>query len=176
MIQRHLDYFLISDILQENVKNVDILPVICADHSSIMLRFSDLQKYNRGSSYWKFNNALLSDTLYINSMKEEIDEFFRMIFFRDDPRLHWDFMKFKIKEFTRKYSSEKKKKDVAERSDLECKLKNLSDILNTNSSDETRKECEDCKNILESFYANITKGLILRSKAEWYEKGKNTRT
>ena len=48
-------------------------------------------------------------------------------------------MKFKIKEFTRKYSSEKKNKDVAERSDLECKLKNLSDILNTNSSDETKK-------------------------------------
>ena len=83
-------------------------------------------------------------------------------------------MKFKIKEFTRKYSSEKKKKDVAERSDLERKFKNLSQILNANSSDETRKEYEDCKNRLESFYDNITKGLILRSKAEWYEKGEKS--
>ena len=58
-------------------------------------------------------------------MKEKIDEFYRMNFFRDDPRLNWEFMKFKIKEFTRKYSSEKKKRDVAERSDLERKLKNL---------------------------------------------------
>ena len=71
-------------------------------------------------------------------------------------------MNFKIEEFTRKYSSEKKKKDIAERSDLKHKLKNLSDILNTNSSDETRKEYDDCKNRLESFYDNITKGLILR--------------
>ena len=59
LIQQRLDYFLISDILQENVKNVDILPAICTDHSSIMLRFSNLEKYNRGSSYWRFNNALL---------------------------------------------------------------------------------------------------------------------
>ena len=84
-----------------------------------------------------------------------------MNFFRGNPRLNWEFMKFKIKEFTRR------KKDVAERSDLERKLKNLSHILNANSSDETRKEYEDCKNKLESFYDNITKGLILRSKAEW---------
>ena len=47
-------------------------------------------------------------------MKEKIDEFCRMNFFPDDPRLNWELMKFKIKEFTRKYSSEKKKKDVAE--------------------------------------------------------------
>ena len=48
-------------------------------------------------------------------------------------------MKFKIKEFTRKYFSEKKKKDVAERSDLERKFKNVSHIPNAKSSDETRK-------------------------------------
>ena len=75
-------------------------------------------------------------------------------------------MKFRIKELTRKYSSEKRKKDVAERHHLEHKLKNLSDKLNTNSSDETRKEHEDCKNRLESLYDSITKGLTLRSKAE----------
>ena len=94
LIYRRLNYFLISDILQENVKNVDLIPAICTDHSSIMLRFSNLEKYNRGSSYWKFNNALLSDTMYINSEKEKIDEFCRMSFFRDDPRLNWEFMKF----------------------------------------------------------------------------------
>ena len=107
---------------------MDILPAICTDHSSVILRFFNLEKYNRGSSYWKFNSALLSDTLYINLMKEKIDEFCRMNFFRNDPRLNWEFMKFKIKEFIMKYSSEKKKKGVAERCDIERKLKNLSDI------------------------------------------------
>ena len=123
LIQRRLDYFLISDILQENVKNVEVIPAICTDHSSIMLRFSNLEKYNRGSSYWKFNNALLSDTMYINSMKEKIDKFCRMNFFPDDPRLNWEFMKFKIKEFTRKYSSEKKKKMLQSEVTLNVSLK-----------------------------------------------------
>ena len=50
----------------------------------------------------------------------------------------------------------------------------IYDILNTNGSDETRKEYEDCKNRLESFYDNITKGHILRSKVEWYEKGEKS--
>ena len=77
-------------------------------------------------------------------MKEKIDEFCRMNYFHDDARLNWEFMKLKIKEFTRKHSSEKKKNGVADRRDLERKLKNLSDILNTNSSDETRKQYEDC--------------------------------
>ena len=107
-------------------------------------------------------------------MKEKLDEFCRMNFFPDYPRFDWKFMKFKIKEFTRKYSSEKNKKEVAERRDLEYKLKNLSDKLNTNSSDKTRKEYEDCKNRLESLYDSIRKGLILRSKAEWYEKGEKS--
>ena len=47
-------------------------------------------------------------------------------------------------------------------------------VLNTNSSDETRKEYEDCKDRLESFYNNITKSLILRSKAEWYRIGEKS--
>ena len=138
-----------------------------------MLRFSNLEKYSRGSSYWKFNNVLLSDTLYINSMKETIDEFCRMNIFSDDPRLNWEFMKFKTKEFTRKYSSEKKKKDIAERSDLERKLKNLSDILNTNTSDETRKECEEFKNRLESFMITLQKVLSLGQKQNGTRKAKN---
>ena len=80
LIHRRLDYFLILDILQENVKNVDVLPAIYTDHSSIILRFSNLEKDNRSFSYWTFNNALLLDILYSNSMKEKIDEFCRMNF------------------------------------------------------------------------------------------------
>ena len=46
--------------------------------------------------------------------------------------------------------------------------------LNTNSSDETRKEYKDCKNRLEILFDSITVGLVLRSKAEWYKKGEKS--
>ena len=36
------------------------------------------------------------------------------------------------------------------------------------------KEYEDCTKQLENFYDNITNGLIIRSKADWYEKGEKS--
>ena len=36
------------------------------------------------------------------------------------------------------------------------------------------KEYEDCAKQLETFYDNITNGLIIRSKADWYEKGEKS--
>ena len=54
----------------------------------LILRFCNLEKYNRGSSYWKFNSTYLSDTLYINSMKEKLYEFCCMNFFPDDSRFN----------------------------------------------------------------------------------------
>ena len=36
------------------------------------------------------------------------------------------------------------------------------------------KEYEDCTKQLKTFYENITNGLIVRSKADWYEKGEKS--
>ena len=108
LIQRRLDYFLISDSLQDHTKFVDINPAINTDHSAIVLKFSYIKQIERGSSYWKFNNSLLSDNVYLNMMRGKMDQFISANHLPDDPRSSWDFLKFKIKEFTGKYSAEKK--------------------------------------------------------------------
>ena len=41
-------------------------------------------------------------------MKGRMDEFISSNHLPDDRRSSWDFLKYKIKEFTRKYSAEKK--------------------------------------------------------------------
>ena len=53
-------------------------------------------------------------------------------------------------------------------------MKSLDNILSSNSSDELIKEYEDCTKQLETFCENITNGLIIRSKADWYEKGEKS--
>ena len=53
-------------------------------------------------------------------------------------------------------------------------MKCLNNILSSNSSDELIKEYEDCTKQLETFYENITNGLIIRSKADWYKKGEKS--
>ena len=93
-----------------------------------------------------------------------------MDIFQNDPRINWEYLKYKIIEYSRQYSIQKKKTDNARRLELESKLKSLNNILSGKSSDELIKEYEDCTKQLETFHENITNGLIIRSKADWYEK------
>ena len=50
-------------------------------------------------------------------------------------------------------------------------LKQLSAVITTSSDNSLLKEFDDSKQKLEELYDNITNGLIIRSKVEWYEKG-----
>ena len=86
-------------------------------------------------------------------------------YFPDDPCLGWEFLKYKIKEFTRKYSINKNATENAARINLE-----VSKSLSSGCSDEILREYEDRKTRLESLYDNVTNGLIVRSRVTWYEK------
>ena len=57
-----------------------------------------------------------------------------------------------MKTFSRNYSVTKKRRNTAEKFELEAKLKNLSKLISSNCSDEARKEYEECQNKLESVY------------------------
>ena len=43
-LQRCLDYFLVSDCLQDSIELADVVPGVCTDHSAIVLRFSWAEK------------------------------------------------------------------------------------------------------------------------------------
>ena len=75
LIQRRLDYFLISDYLQDYTKHTDILPAVQTDHSAIILKFSGSEGSQRGRSYWKFNNSLLTDNAYPGLMRGKLMNF-----------------------------------------------------------------------------------------------------
>ena len=48
LIQRRLDYWLISDLCQEEVVATDVIPALKTDHSAISLRFKSIMNYDRG--------------------------------------------------------------------------------------------------------------------------------
>ena len=50
-----LVYWLISDALQDRVKDVDIKAAIKTDHSAIVLHLQDLEEVKRGPGIWKMN-------------------------------------------------------------------------------------------------------------------------
>ena len=70
--QRRLDFFLISDALQELVVDSKIIPSVQSDHSAIVLKVSPTNEGERGRSHWKFNNSLLDDNDFIEGLRQKI--------------------------------------------------------------------------------------------------------
>ena len=73
MIQRRLDHFFISNEIQEDVAFIDIVPSVASDHSVIHLKISGAKIKDKGRSYWKFNNSLVEDAIYVEKTKSLIN-------------------------------------------------------------------------------------------------------
>lgn len=67
--QSRLDYFLISSDITNYVETTNIKPGYRSDHSIVELTLN-LDNQPRGKGLWKFNNSLLKDTEYIETIKE----------------------------------------------------------------------------------------------------------
>ena len=71
MIQRRLDFWLVSNGMQEDIDNVDVIPSLKSDHSSIVLSVNEIEISSRGPSFWKLNS--INGTM--NSKKLQIRGF-----------------------------------------------------------------------------------------------------
>ena len=64
-----LDYWLISNNLQDFVQSTNISPAIRTDHAAIDLSIGDIEKGDNGPGFWKFNCSLLDDENCVNEVK-----------------------------------------------------------------------------------------------------------
>ena len=104
-LQRRLDYIFISNELQESVVNVEVLPSVNSDHSPIYLKLVENTSLSRGQSYWKFNNSFLKEPDHINAMRTEIEKIKNTeLTLIADPRMKWEVLKYRIRQFSRSYS------------------------------------------------------------------------
>mgnify|MGYP000468277714 CR=1 FL=1 len=72
LIQRRLDFWLISDICQDEVEQVKIIPSTKSDHSAITLLFNGIEEQRHGPSHWKFNSNLTKDEEYIKLITDSV--------------------------------------------------------------------------------------------------------
>ena len=125
LIQRRRDYIFISDTMQKAAE-IDIIPAIKTDHSTVILNILEQFSFKRVPSYWKFNNSLLSVKSYVELIQREIN-----LILTDpppeltDPRARWEFLKYRIKVLTRNYSANRTKNRNKDKTQLENKLKHL---------------------------------------------------
>ena len=64
-IQRRLDYWLISDVCQDEIERPDIISSINSDHLAIFLHFSSIDKPEHVHSFWQFNAGLVDDDDFV---------------------------------------------------------------------------------------------------------------
>ena len=75
-----------------------------------------------GRRYWKFNISLTEDDHFVESLKSYIKNFKPSF---DDPRVNWEFLKYKIFRFSKGYASEQAEKRKTRRTSLEKKICDL---------------------------------------------------
>ena len=115
-IQSRLDYFLVSQDLSALTKKCKILQAPESDHSAVsILLQSEVLTQKRGPGFWKFNNSLLEDSTYIESLRKQLLDFKAKYNDLTDLGLKWDLIKMEIRGYTVKYSKQKAKEKIETR-------------------------------------------------------------
>ena len=167
-----IDFALVSGGIDQYVKTSQYLPGIKSDHRALYF-ILDLQLFERGSGYWKFNTSLLQQTEYIQLMNKEINTCMQASEGKSPTQL-WEILKTRIKKTTQQYSRNKVSED-------KLIISQLSEVISDYESrlpliKEEYEMLENSQKELEEKTMEKAKGIIFRSKAKWYEEGeKNTK-
>ena len=130
-IQRRLDYFFISNSLQDIITHAGFFAALSTDHSPVTISISKSKNCIHGHGFWKFNSSLLSDQNYVTKTKSLIQTFHSNQNLILNAQLKWELLKYKIRKFTINYSKKLAKEFKENKTLLENKLKKLEGNLNT---------------------------------------------
>ena len=171
-IQRRLDYFFISNSLQESTKTTDTLAAFSTDHSPITFSLCHLKEFQRGKGLWKFNKSLIKNENYREQIKTLIKHVLNILDQDNivDPQFRWQYLKYKIRKFSIHFSKGIARNKKIERTSLENKLKTPENSPNFVNNPEYIETYEK----LDKIYQEKTNGIRIRSKCNWYEHGEKS--
>ena len=169
-IQRRLDYFLVSNKLQESISNTDILAFFLTDCFPISFTLRRSQIIAKGKSSWIFNSSLPLNKEFVDKMKECIATCLNLLEKYNilDNQARWEYLKYKVRKFPIKFSKAQAKKLRLERVLQEKNLKNLE------SNKNNHEEYNDSKTQSEKIYKITANRTKIISKYELYEDVEKT--
>ena len=129
VVESRLDYWLVSMGITYLVKNIEIIDGLDSDHSIVTMKLNLLNTCKRGKRYWKFNNDLLTDKIFIEKIKTTIQKI------KDENQMEnkntlWEFTKCEIRGLTMKYAKKKAKKERHLERELSQKVQLLKGNIN----------------------------------------------
>jgi len=171
VIHRRLDYIFLSNSLQEYATDIQVLPSFLSDHSPVFFSLQSTIDTKRGRGMWKFNNSLL----HVENFRESLIQTIRDTLASNcdsNPHIIWEFLKYEMRKFCIKFSKIRSQTSKIEKEKHENIIKTFeSDPQNTTILQE---EYAHSKSWLENWYDDYTKGIIIRSKSDWYEQGEKS--
>ena len=182
--QARLDFFLTSESMSQYIKVSKIGASYRSDHSLVTLELN-FTNISHGKSYWKHNNSLLTELEYLKTMNRKIldvkkqyalpvyniDEIDNIpnteIQFNINDQLFLDVLLMELRGQSISYANFKNK----QRNNLEKDLINKITYLENNLNETNYGELDILKTELQDIRQEKLKGNLIRSRAEYIDKG-----
>ena len=166
---------MISNNLQDFVESTVITPAIKTDHRAIELVLKDSHPSVKGPGYWKMNVSLLDDENYLNELKNNFPEGkTTCIISLSDKRSIWDWLKYKIRNYAIYYSKQKARERNAGEKLLQTTYEEAAKRYEEDPSTISQNLLNEAKEILEHFYEEKMRGIIIHARARWHEHGERS--
>jgi hypothetical protein len=135
-------------------------------------------KSNGGRGLWKLNNSFLDEEKYVKDIQTIINDLKNNDNMQLDHVAFWEYLKFRIRCYSMDYGKQKAKANRDLEKENEQILKLLEEKLDSCTEEVEKRELENQKiNIaanLQTLDEEKTRGLILRSRCDWYEQGEKS--
>ena len=109
------------------------------------------------------NTSILTDKIFVQKMKEKLEEWKKEGEGFSDKRVAWDWMKYNVRLFSISYSKELAKTKREREEQLQRKLQIAQAQFEQNSCEEVEKILDECK-----------AELIVRARTRWHEYGEKS--
>ena len=151
--------------------------ILQSDHSLLKLSLMSGNKQNRGKGFWKFNSSLLHDSVYVENIKNIIQNVAFIDTDSVDKGQYGKLSNEKLRLILFHIVSKRKNQKHAYERELNKKYEQLHSIIISDSAinETTLEEFHKIKSELENFERERARGVILRSKSQWVEEGKKKR-
>ena len=170
-----LDFWLISNNLQDFVNSTNIIPAIKTDHAAIELALTDSYQSVKGPSFWKMNVSLLEDETYLNDLKNNLPQWKTMgTNDLSDKRSVWDWLKYNIRNHAICYSKQKAKERNKKEKSLQTAYEEAKTLYEADPTDLNQNRLNEAKEAFELFYEQKIAGVIIRARARWHEHGERS--
>lgn len=162
-----IDFWLGSDRVLNQTSKALISNAPLSDHCFIELNFEpEIRKVNK-KSYWKFNAKLLQNEDYCNIVRRIIKDILANVSIVGYIN-KWEFIKFKIREFSIQFS----KDQIRKQKDESKLLQEISECCSqSNLTMQEKSRLMELQTQLDQHYLNKAQGAFVRSRAKWIEAG-----